>query len=65
LAVLYLLKTIYSFITLVLDRVGRKKPLLFGAASFVVLYSILAAIVATNPPLPDGVQGTVNVAAQR
>lgn len=55
----------YSFITLFLDRVGRKKPLLFGATVFVVLYAILAAIVATNPPLPDGVQGTVNVAAQR
>ncbi|KAF9442102.1 general substrate transporter [Macrolepiota fuliginosa MF-IS2] len=53
------------FITLILDRVGRKKPLLFGASSFVVLYSILAAIVATNPPLPDGVQGTVNASAQR
>ena len=55
----------YSFITLFLDRVGRKKPLLFGATVFVVLYAILAAIVATNPPLPDGAQGTVNVAAQR
>ncbi|GLB40553.1 putative general substrate transporter [Lyophyllum shimeji] len=38
------------FITLVLDRVGRKKPLMFGAASFVATFSILAAIVATNPP---------------
>ncbi|KAL9714372.1 hypothetical protein Ac2012v2_002684 [Leucoagaricus gongylophorus] len=55
----------FIFITLFLDRVGRKKPLLFGATVFVVLYSILAAIVATNPPLPDGVQGVVNVAAQR
>jgi len=53
------------FITLILDRVGRKKPLLFGAASFVVLYSILSAIVATNPPLPAGATGTVNVTAQR
>ncbi|KXN88486.1 High-affinity glucose transporter [Leucoagaricus sp. SymC.cos] len=55
----------FFFITLALDRVGRKKPLLFGAACFVVLYSILAAIVATNPPLPDGAVGSVNVAAQR
>jgi len=38
------------FITLILDRVGRKKPLIFGAASMVVTFSILAAIVATNPP---------------
>ncbi|RDB25726.1 High-affinity glucose transporter [Hypsizygus marmoreus] len=38
------------FITLILDRVGRKKPLMFGAASFVATFSILAAIVATNPP---------------
>ncbi|KAH9481570.1 High-affinity glucose transporter [Psilocybe cubensis] len=37
------------FITLILDRVGRKKPLLFGAGSFVVTFSILAAILATNP----------------
>lgn len=55
----------FFFITLILDRVGRKKPLLFGAASFVVLYSILAAIIATNPPLPDGATGSVNVSAQR
>ncbi|KAF8640262.1 hypothetical protein AX16_010157 [Volvariella volvacea WC 439] len=55
------------FITVILDRVGRKKPLMFGAASFVATFSILAAIVATNPPLdensPPG--ATVNVAAQR
>lgn len=51
----------HSFITLILDRVGRKKPLLFGAVSFVALYSILAAIVATNPPVP----GAANVSAQR
>ncbi|KAJ3573126.1 hypothetical protein NP233_g2626 [Leucocoprinus birnbaumii] len=53
----------FFFITLALDRVGRKKPLLFGAVSFVVLYSILAAIVSTNPPAANG--ETVNVAAQR
>ncbi|KAF8150613.1 general substrate transporter [Crassisporium funariophilum] len=49
------------FIIFVLDRVGRKKPLMFGAASFVVTYSILAAILATNPlDSPN-----VNAAAQR
>ncbi|KAG6849723.1 hypothetical protein H0H93_005926 [Arthromyces matolae] len=37
------------FIIFLLDRIGRKKPLVFGAASFVVTFSILAAIVATNP----------------
>ncbi|KJA22939.1 hypothetical protein HYPSUDRAFT_40448 [Hypholoma sublateritium FD-334 SS-4] len=37
------------FITLVLDRVGRKKPLVFGAGSFVVTFSILAAILANDP----------------
>lgn len=39
----------FSFITFVLDRVGRKKPLMFGAASFVVTFSILAAILANDP----------------
>ena len=39
-----------SFITLALDTVGRKKPLMFGAGSFVVTYSILTAIVAQFPP---------------
>ncbi|KAF8072066.1 general substrate transporter [Lyophyllum atratum] len=49
------------FIIFVLDRVGRKKPLMFGAASFVATFSILAAIVATNPPdAPNP-----NTAAQR
>ena len=38
-----------SFIIFILDRVGRKKPLLFGASSLVVTFSILAAILATNP----------------
>ena len=41
---------ICSFITLILDSVGRKKPLMFGAASFVVTFSILAAVVASFPP---------------
>ncbi|KAF8121805.1 sugar transporter [Boletus edulis] len=31
------------FITFILDWIGRKKPLIVGAGSFVVLYSILAA----------------------
>lgn len=44
------ISTISSFITLVLDTVGRKKPLMFGAASFVVTYSVLSAIVASFPP---------------
>lgn len=47
-----------SFITLILDTVGRKKPLMFGAASFVVTYSILTAIVASFPPVVDGVANT-------
>ncbi|TCD67159.1 hypothetical protein EIP91_000444 [Steccherinum ochraceum] len=38
------------FILLVIDTVGRKKPLMFGAGSFVVTYSILTAIVASFPP---------------
>ncbi|KAJ3476109.1 hypothetical protein NLI96_g11389 [Meripilus lineatus] len=42
--------TNFFFITLVLDTVGRKKPLMFGAASFVVTYSVLSAIVASFPP---------------
>lgn len=49
-----------SFITLVLDTVGRKKPLLFGAGSFVVTYSVLTAIVASFPP-----DQSTNLAAQR
>ncbi|OBZ72476.1 High-affinity glucose transporter [Grifola frondosa] len=40
----------FFFITLILDTVGRKKPLMFGAGSFVVTYSILTAIVASFPP---------------
>lgn len=57
----------FSFIIFVLDRVGRKKPLMFGAAGLVVLFAILGAIVATNPPLPaDAPAGmTVNTTAQR
>lgn len=38
------------FITCILDYVGRKKPLLLGAGSFVVTYSVLTAIVACFPP---------------
>ncbi|KAF8910867.1 general substrate transporter [Mucidula mucida] len=51
------------FIIFILDRVGRKKPLLYGAGSFVVTFSILAAIVATNPPGAPADQ--VNATAQR
>ncbi|PCH42241.1 general substrate transporter [Wolfiporia cocos MD-104 SS10] len=40
----------FFFITLILDTVGRKKPLMFGAFSFVVTYSVLTAIVACFPP---------------
>ncbi|OSX58727.1 hypothetical protein POSPLADRAFT_1172955 [Postia placenta MAD-698-R-SB12] len=40
----------FFFITLVLDTVGRKKPLMFGAGSFIVTYSVLTAIVACFPP---------------
>jgi len=38
------------FIIFALDSLGRKKPLMFGAASFVILFSILSAIVASFPP---------------
>ncbi|KAF8556197.1 sugar transporter [Imleria badia] len=38
------------FIIFILDWIGRKKPLMFGAGSFVVLFSILAALVASFPP---------------
>ncbi|KAF8440307.1 sugar transporter [Boletus edulis BED1] len=38
------------FIAFILDWIGRKKPLIVGAGSFVVLYSILAALVASFPP---------------
>jgi sugar porter (SP) family MFS transporter len=38
------------FILFVIDRVGRRKPLIFGAVSLVVLFSILAAITASFPP---------------
>ena len=43
-----------SFITLVLDFIGRKRPLLFGAGAITVLYSILTAIVASYPPEVNG-----------
>lgn len=59
------------FIVFVLDRVGRKKPLLFGALSLSVLFSILAAIVASFPPSGSeaggggGGGGQTNLAAQK
>ncbi|EIM91152.1 general substrate transporter [Stereum hirsutum FP-91666 SS1] len=53
--------TNFIFITLILDTVGRKKPLLFGCAANVALFSVLAAILASFPP-GDGV---TNFAAQR
>ncbi|KAJ3892127.1 sugar transporter [Lentinula edodes] len=37
------------FILFLVDRVGRKKPLIFGATTFVATFSIVAAILATNP----------------
>ncbi|EJF64770.1 general substrate transporter [Dichomitus squalens] len=52
--------TNFFFITLILDTVGRKKPLMFGAGSFVVTYSVLTAIVASFPP-----DESTNLAAQR
>ncbi|EMD33912.1 hypothetical protein CERSUDRAFT_117444 [Gelatoporia subvermispora B] len=52
--------TNFFFITMILDTVGRKKPLMFGAASFVVTYSILSAILALFPPSESH-----NFAAQR
>ncbi|EKM58415.1 uncharacterized protein PHACADRAFT_252717 [Phanerochaete carnosa HHB-10118-sp] len=56
--------TNFFFITLILDTVGRKKPLMFGAGSFVVTYSILTAIVACFPSEVNGVANTHH-AAQR
>ncbi|KIK53974.1 hypothetical protein GYMLUDRAFT_921079 [Collybiopsis luxurians FD-317 M1] len=52
------------FIIFILDRVGRRKPLLFGALSFVCTFSIVAAILATNP-VDTGVVKAANPAAQR
>ncbi|KAH9945007.1 general substrate transporter [Epithele typhae] len=52
--------TNFFFITLILDTVGRKKPLMFGAGSFIVTYSVLTAIVASFPP-----DESTNLAAQR
>ncbi|KIJ52353.1 hypothetical protein M422DRAFT_776037 [Sphaerobolus stellatus SS14] len=51
----------FIFITFFVDSVGRKKPLMFGAAGFVVLFAILSAIVASFPP----VEGQNNFAAQK
>ncbi|PPR03247.1 hypothetical protein CVT24_012824 [Panaeolus cyanescens] len=56
------------FIVLFLDRVGRKKPLVLGAGSFVVLFSILSAIIATNPTDSNSTNSdshNVNFPAQR
>jgi hypothetical protein len=39
-----------SFIVFILDSVGRKRPLMFGAGSLVALFAILSAIVAAFPP---------------
>jgi sugar porter (SP) family MFS transporter len=57
--------TNFIFITLALDRIGRKRPLQFGAAAFVVTFSILAAIVASFPPPPEGsgIRETASAAA--
>lgn len=44
------LTCVTSFIIFILDWIGRKKPLVFGAGSFVVLFSVLAALVASFPP---------------
>jgi hypothetical protein len=52
--------TNFFFITFILDSVGRKKPLLFGAGSLVVLFSILSALLASFPPTT-----VINPAAQR
>lgn len=52
--------TNFFFIVFALDTVGRKKPLMFGAASFVVLFSVLSAIVASFPPTES-----TNLGAQR
>lgn len=57
-----MMKSLSSFITLLLDRIGRRRPLLFGAASFVCTFSVLSAIVCTFPA-GDGM--TTNLAAQR
>ncbi|KDQ57000.1 hypothetical protein JAAARDRAFT_280302 [Jaapia argillacea MUCL 33604] len=53
--------TNFFFIIFILDRVGRKKPLMFGTGSFVITFSILSAIVASFPPGGE----TTNLAAQR
>ncbi|KAF5386507.1 hypothetical protein D9757_005857 [Collybiopsis confluens] len=38
-----------AFILFIVDRVGRKMPLMFGAATFVATFSVVAAVLATNP----------------
>ncbi|KAF7796468.1 hypothetical protein EIP86_007645 [Pleurotus ostreatoroseus] len=52
------------FIILILDTVGRKKPLMFGAGAFVCTYSVLTAIVACFPPEVNG-QPNTHLSAQR
>ena len=54
------LTNVTSFIIFILDWIGRKKPLMFGAASLVALFSILSALVALFPPGKDQ-----NLAAQK
>jgi sugar porter (SP) family MFS transporter len=49
----------FTFISLILDRVGRKKPLIFGAFGMVACLSIEAAINAVYPG-----ETSTNVAAQ-
>jgi len=56
--------TNFFFITLILDTVGRKRPLMFGAGGITILYSILTAIVASFPPEVNGEPNT-HVSAQR
>ncbi|TFK45873.1 general substrate transporter [Heliocybe sulcata] len=53
--------TNFFFIIFILDRVGRKKPLLLGSGINIVTFSALSAIVASFPPG----EGTTNLVAQR
>lgn len=47
--------TNFFFILFALDKIGRKRPLQFGAGSLTILFAILAAIVASFPPtVEDG-----------
>lgn len=47
------------FITLLLDRVGRRKPLLFGATAITLALTIEAAL---NAPNPDGTRTSLSIA---